>query len=71
MDTGLFGCGLARSRFVYHSSVSVYRYALCIMIKGMSKKLYYLYSGNAKQMYIYIYIMLSNTNIYVIKLSVA
>jgi len=36
-DTGLFGYGVFRSRFVYHSSVSMYRYALCIMIKGMSK----------------------------------
>jgi len=50
MGTGLFGYGLARYRFVYHSSVSIYRYALCIMLKGMSKVFCCLYSGNAKQM---------------------
>jgi len=41
----LFGYGLANSRFVYHSSVSIYHYALCIMLRGISKKFYCLYSA--------------------------
>jgi len=36
--------------FVYNSSVSIYPYALCIMILGISQNFYCLYIGNAKQM---------------------
>jgi len=52
MGTGQFGYGLARSRFVYHSSVSIYRTISVHIfdIKGMSKNVYCLYSGNAKEM---------------------